>query len=83
MPNASSLFLLFSISENALLEIFSELHENLRGIFIRQDGVRDQRATPGRGPTRTRGWGSPRPLEVAFSPLDAYKFLFSLILTGR
>ena len=76
MPSANSLFLLFSISENPLLEIFSKLHENLRRIFIRQKEDFDQRAawgtTPGRGPTSGRGWGSPLaygwPLQVPFGP---------------
>ena len=71
MPSDSSLFLLFSISENPLLEIFSELHENLREIFIRQEGAKDQRATwgstqgpgatPGRGLRWGRGWDLPLP----------------------
>ena len=79
MPSASSLFLLFSISENPLLKIFSELQENLRGIFIRQ-GVRDKRATWG----ATQGPGaSPAPWRSARPPLDAYKFLVALKIKGR
>ena len=42
MPSASALFLVFLYFRNLLLEIFSELDENLRGLFLRQDedGVR-------------------------------------------
>ena len=93
MPSASFLFLLFSISENPLLEIFSELDQNLRGIFIRQDGARDQRAalgasqgpraTPGRRLTSTRGWDPPLPHGGRLGPLDAYKFLFALKMKGQ
>ena len=63
MPSASFLFLLFSISEKLLLEIILELHENLRGIFIRQMEDIDQRAAWGAthrpGATFSRGqrWG--------------------------
>ena len=70
MPTASSLFLLFSISEKLLLEIFSELDDNLRGFFMRRKEAEDQRVawaatqgpgvTPGRGRTGTRGWDPPR-----------------------
>ena len=49
MASASFLFLLFSNSENPILEIFSELHENIRRIFICHEKARDQRAT----------WGAP------------------------
>ena len=33
------------VAEKLLLQIFSELHENLRGVFIRQDEARNQRAS--------------------------------------
>ena len=85
MPSASSLFVLFSISENSLLEIFSELHENIRGIFIRQDEELDQRVAwePPRGqgdpwsrPHRDLWvgpapalWWSPRP---PLTPINTY-----------
>ena len=93
MPSASSLFLLFSVSENLLVEIFSELHENLRGIFIRKKEDFDQRATwgPPKGqgrplaaaPPGPAGGALPCPMEVASAPLDPYKLLFALILLGR
>ena len=50
MPSASSLFLLFSISEKLLLEIFSELDDNLRRFLMRQKEAGDQR----------EAWGEPR-----------------------
>ena len=42
MPSASSLFLLSFCFRNLFLEIFSELDQNLWGLFLRQheDGVR-------------------------------------------
>ena len=93
MPSVSSLFLLFSILENLLPKIFLGLDENLRGIFIRQEGVRDQRAAWGapRGqgdplaaaPLGHAGRARPCPLEVALAPLDAHKYLINLILMAR
>ena len=93
MPSASSLFLLFSIAENLLLEIFSELDENLRGIFIRQDDVKNQRtawgAPRGQGqPLAAAPWGPvggtrPGTLGILSAPHDAYKYLFDLKLLGR
>ena len=66
MPNASPLFLLFSISEKLLHEIFSELDNNLQGFFIRRKEAGDRSvawgatqgpmAGCGRGPTCTRRW---------------------------
>ena len=91
MPSASSLFFLFSILENLLLEIFSELDEILRRMFIRQREDLDQRgpggATQGRTPAatppglvaRTRPWS----WWVPSAPLDAYKLLFALKTKGR
>ena len=53
MPSASFPFLLSFCFRNLLLEIFSELDQNLRGLFLRQDedGVRRaaSEATQGRG----------------------------------
>ena len=66
MPSSSSLFLLSFCFKNLLLEIFSELEETLRGLFLCQDEDRDRRgaleathragATLARDPTWTRGW---------------------------
>ena len=44
MPSASSLFSLSFCFRNLLLEIFSELDQNLRGLFLRQDEDGVQRA---------------------------------------
>ena len=83
-----SCFCCFCISENLLLEIFSELDENLRRIFIRRKAPGDQRATwgathrpgaaSGRGPTWTRGWGRPCPLCTLLAPSDAYNITLNL-----
>ena len=88
MPSASSLFLLFSISENLLLEIFSELEETLRRIFIRQKEDLDQRGpgggtqgpgtTPSHDSTCTRGQDPPLVLVGPLGPLDTYKLLIAL-----
>ena len=66
-------FWLFSISENQLLEIFSQLDETLRRIFIRQKEDLDERgaggatqglgATPGRDLRWGRRWDPPLPPE--------------------
>ena len=84
---------MFSISENLLLKIFSELDDILRRIFIRQWEDLDQRdlegpprgqgRRPGLGPTWTRGWARPCPLGAASAPLDSYKLLFALKMKGR
>ena len=44
MPSVSFLFLLFSYFRNLLLEIFSELDENLRRFFMQNKTPEDQRA---------------------------------------
>ena len=92
MPSASSLFLLFSIPENLLLQIFSELDETFWRFFIRRDKDLDQRgaggatqgpgATPGRGLRWGRGWDPPLPLDTASASLDAYKISFDLKRQG-
>ena len=66
MTSASSLFLLFLYFRKSILEIFSELDENLREIFMRNKTPPHQKATwgatqgpgtaPCRGPTRRREW---------------------------
>ena len=73
MPSANSLFMLFSISEKLLQEIFSELDTNLQGFFIRQKEAGDRRATwggtqglgatPGRDLRWGRRWDPPLPPE--------------------
>ena len=78
MRSASSLFLLFSISEILLLQIFSEFKETLRRFFIRRKEDLDQRgaggatqgpgATPSRGPTWTRGQDLPLVLVGPLGP---------------
>ena len=93
MPSASSLFLLFSISEKLLLEIFSELDNNLRGFFMRQKEAEDQRAAwggtqgPGRplaaAPQGTACGTRPGALGTVSAPLDAYKITKTLKRLGR
>ena len=92
MPSVSSLFLLFSISENLLLEIFSELDETFWRFFIRQDKDLDQRgaggATQGTGVTPSRSlrwghrWDPPLPPGRRLASLDAYKIPFDLKCQG-
>ena len=74
-----SCFCCFCISENLLLEIFSELDENLRELLLRQDedGVRRAAseaphrpgAAPYRGLGPTRGWDLPLPVVAPLGPL--------------
>ena len=92
MASASSL-LLFSISENLLLKIFSELDDILQRIYIRQREDLDQRgpggatqgpgATPSHGHPLTHGQDPPLVLVGPLDPLDAYKLLFALKTKGR
>ena len=88
LPSASSLFLLFSISENLHLEIFLELDETLRRIFIRQKEDLDQRgpggatqgpgATPSHGQRWSCGWDLPLCLGHPLDPSDAYEITLTL-----
>ena len=86
MPSASYLFLSCFCYRKLLLEIFSELDENLRGFFIRQmmtgakratEGVAHRlEATCGRALGSTRAWDPPllcgAPLSLSF---DTYKII--------
>ena len=87
------LFLLFLYFRNLLLEIFSELDENLRRFLceIRHlktkgepegppTGRRRPPAMAQRGPV---GGTRPCPWATSSAPSDAYKITKSLILTGR
>ena len=88
-----SCFCCFCISENLLLEIFSELDENLRGIFTRRKAPGHQRGAWGghpqaRGgaaaaPPRPAGGARPCPLGTASAPYDAYKIPLTLKMRGR
>ena len=93
MPSASSLFLLSFCFRNLLLEIFSELDENLRGLFLRQDedGVRraaleaTHRAHAGAsrdlgGPV---GGARPFPVGTSSAPSDSYKITINLKTSRR
>ena len=92
MPSASSLFLLFLYFRKSLLEIFSELDENLRGIFMRRNTPPCRRATwgPLRGQGRPPavaplgGAGGTRPCHLGTSsaPSDAYKIPLNLKTSG-
>ena len=74
-----SCFCCFCISENLLLEIFSELDENFRGIFIQWKAPGHQRgawgathrpgAAPCRDPRAARGWDPPLPCGHPLGPL--------------
>ena len=91
MPSASFLFLLFLYFRNLLLKIFSELEENLRGIFTRRKAPGHQRGawgpTTGQGqPPALPPWtvGGTRPCSwwVPSAPSDAYKFTLNLKMTA-
>ena len=74
MPSASFLFLLFLYFKNLLLEIFSELNENLRRFFMRRKTPEDQReawagTAPCHGPPFGRMWDPPLLLVGPLGPL--------------
>ena len=92
-PVPVSCFCYFCISENLLLEIFSELDENLRELFLRQDEDGVQRAAseaphrpgeaPCRGPRATAGGTRPCPVGTPSAPSDAYKITLTLKTSRR
>ena len=93
MPSTSFLFLLSFCFRNLLLEIFSELDQNLRGLFLRQDEDGVQRAASEAthmaeappaaalggpaGGTRLCPWGT------SSAPSDAYKITIDLKTSRR
>ena len=88
MPSASSLFLLSFCFRNLLLEIFSELAENLLGIFICHDEVPVRRraggeahraeAPPAVAQGEPIGGARPCPWDLTSTPSDGYKLLSDL-----
>ena len=93
MPSASFLFLLFLYFRNLLLEIFSELDQKLRGLFLRQDkdGVRRAasevthraQAATIRGLRGPIGGTRPCPWATSSAPSDAYKIRNNQKISGQ
>ena len=93
MSSASFLFLLFLYFRNFTFGIFSELDENLRELFLRQDedGVQRAawgathraRATPSRDQRWAHGWDPPCSWQVPSAPSDAYKITINLKTSRR
>ena len=93
MPSASSLFLLPFCFRNLLLEIFSELDQNLWGLFLRQDedGVRRAaseathrvEAPPAAALGGPVGGTRPCPWGASSASSDAYKITIDLKTSRR
>ena len=88
MPSASSLFLLSFCFRNLLLQIFSELDQNLRGLFLRQDEDGDRRAAseaahradapPAAAQGGPTGGARPCPWGTSSAPSDADRITIDL-----
>ena len=80
-------FFCFCISENLLLEIFSELDENLREIFTRRKAPGHQRGAwgppTGQGRPPAAAQGHQRVGPPSSAPSDAYKIPLNLKTSER